>query len=165
MSKAIIQDNLFTILQGYDDRLQVLDSVIRAATPTGVMAMTATVTTPEGWLNANGAAVNRADYPALFQELTQQIVGNTVDTSNVIGGIADTIGLIVGAPISGPGIPAGTTVSSIASAHSITISANATATATAVSLVIAPWGVGNGSSTFTLPNIPAYSGARVIIKT
>jgi hypothetical protein len=59
---------------------------------------------------------------------------NTTSGSNAVS-IA-TSGLTVGSGISGPGIPAGTTIASIPSVNNITMSANATATATGVVLTV-----------------------------
>jgi microcystin-dependent protein len=63
----------------------------------------------------------------------------------------------VGAPISGAGIPAGTTVSAVTST-TITLSQNATAAGSGVSIVIAPHGVGDGSTTFNVPDRRGRAG-------
>lgn len=60
--------------------------------------------------------------------------GSPTLTSASGGGFAAAL---VGSPISGVGIPAGTTVSAVASTTSLTMSANATATATGVTVTIA----------------------------
>jgi microcystin-dependent protein len=56
-----------------------------------------------------------------------------------------------GLPLSGIGIPANAVVLSVDSATQVTMSANATASAT-TPLVFAPYGVGDGTSTFGIPN-------------
>lgn len=63
-----------------------------------------------------------------------QFTGNTY-SSNLVDGLSTTTGLAVGQLMSGPGIPAGTTIASInVGAASLQLSAPAIATATGVSL-------------------------------
>lgn len=62
--------------------------------------------------------------------------GDTTNTSTDITNISTTAGIDVGMPITGTGIPANTTVSSITNAHTIVISNAATATAVGVSLTL-----------------------------
>jgi microcystin-dependent protein len=58
----------------------------------------------------------------------------------------------VGMPISGPGIPAGATITAVG-ASTITLSANATATTVGATIAICPFGVGDGSTTFNVPEM------------
>lgn len=70
--------------------------------------------------------------------------GDTVNTSPTIINVSDTTELYPGAPITGSGIPASTTILTVDSATQITISNNATATASTVALTTAPynrWGL------------------------
>lgn len=67
----------------------------------------------------------------------QDLVLATGDTSNgssSITNVSPTTGFANGQPISGPGIPAGTTISSGAGTSTLVLSQNATATATGVSI-------------------------------
>jgi microcystin-dependent protein len=64
--------------------------------------------------------------------------GNTNSTINVTG-IPDTSAMAVGMPISGSGIPVGTTIASIVSGTAITLSAAATTSITGVTLTVT-WG-------------------------
>jgi len=57
---------------------------------------------------------------------------NTTSASNLVS-LDNTSGLLVGMPVAGPGIPGGTTITSVTS-NSITLSQNATASASGVSL-------------------------------
>lgn len=63
---------------------------------------------------------------------TVALSGDTAIGTNLVSNVVTT-GLVVGSGISGPGIPAGTTIASVG-ANSITLSNNATATASGVSL-------------------------------
>lgn len=118
--------------------------------PAGAVGFFAMMTPPSGWIKRNGAALSRTTYAALFNAITLQTTGNTTSGSNSISSVGSTANIANGMPISGPGIPAGTTVTGIG-AGSITISQNATATASGVAIVVAPYGVGDGSTTFNVP--------------
>jgi hypothetical protein len=54
-------------------------------------------------------------------------------------------------PVSGTGIPSSTTILSVDSATQITLSQNASSSGSST-VVVAPWGVGDGSTTFNVPN-------------
>lgn len=124
---------------------------------TGIVMPFAGVTAPTGWLFCFGQAISRATYPELFQALTLRPTGSTTSGSATISSVSQdltsaTLGYsIVGMPICGAAIPGGATVIAVTST-TITLSANATATATGVALVIAPHGIGDGSTTFNVPD-------------
>lgn len=110
------------------------------------------MTAPSGFLMCDGTAVSRTTYAALFAVMTISTTGNTATNSMSVTSVVSTVGLSVGMPISGPGIQAGTTISAIGSG-TLTLSKTATATASGVSLVVAPHGVGDGSTTFNVPDL------------
>lgn len=60
--------------------------------------------------------------------------GNTTAGSATVSGLSSTSGLEVGMLVAGAGIPAGSTITTIANGTSVVISANATANGSAVSL-------------------------------
>jgi microcystin-dependent protein len=107
---------------------------------------------PDGFLMANGSAVSRTTYYQLFRALSVRFGGTLTSGSNIITAVSSTANLVVGYPISGPGIPAGATIAGILSSTSISLSANATATGPQLELIAAPHGVGDGTTTFNLPN-------------
>jgi microcystin-dependent protein len=125
--------------------------------PAGTIAQTAAVTAPSGWLFCYGQAISRATYATLFAAIAINTTGNVTNGSPIITGIASTTtNMAVGMPISGPGIPSSTTVFSIDSSSQIHISNNANSgSGSAVSIVVAPQGVGDGVTTF---NVPDYRG-------
>jgi microcystin-dependent protein len=110
----------------------------------------ATMSPPSGYLAASGTAVSRTTYATLFAAITAQVTGTVTSGSNSISSVASPQAMWVGMPISGPGIPAGATITAVG-ASTITLSANATATSTAI-VVICPFGVGDGSTTFNVPD-------------
>lgn len=110
---------------------------------------------PPGYLWENGAAVSRTTYARLFGVLTLSVTANTTSGSAVLASVSYDLTTLdhspVGWPISGAGVPTGATIVSFTSS-SITMSANATATATGAAIVLAPFGVGDGSTTFNVPD-------------
>ncbi|CAI8787322.1 Collar domain-containing protein [Pseudomonas sp. IT-P253] len=110
----------------------------------------ATMSPPSGYLAAYGTAVSRTTYAALFAAITAQVTGTVTSGSNIISSVTSPQAMWVGMPISGPGIPAGATITAVG-ASTITLSANATATST-TTVVICPFGVGDGSTTFNVPD-------------
>lgn len=104
------------------------------------------------WLLCNGSAISRATYSALKSVLSLSFTGNIINGNSIISGILDTRNLLVGAKIEGNGIPVNTVILSIINANSITISNNAINTANEVSFTEFPFGSGDGSTTFNLPD-------------
>jgi hypothetical protein len=83
--------------------------------------------------NGNGLGIRNLKGPGIanvFMHTTASFTGTT-HTNLIVDGISGgTASLVVGMPISGSGIPAGTTIASITSSSAITISQAATASAT-----------------------------------
>lgn len=100
----------------------------------------------------DGTAYSRTFDADLFNAITIQTTGGVNNASPVLTSIPSTSGMAPGMAISGAGIPTGATIASIQSGTAIVLSANMTATATNVPIVVAPWGVGDGLTTFNVPN-------------
>jgi hypothetical protein len=109
-----------------------------------------------GWYYCDGSAKNRVTDVNLFNAITIQQSGTLTNASAVVAGLSDTSNLSAGMPVSGTGVSAGTVVASVDSGTQVTLSANATASST-TTLIFAPYGIGDGSTTFNLPN-RAYVG-------
>lgn len=125
----------------------------------------------DGYVKANGATVNREDYPTLVDYATTNNLwydssgenytfsGTTAESSTTITGISseDIAKLKQDYVITGTGIPVGTTITAI-DTDSITISQAATAAGTVTisfgNIKNFPWmyGVGDGSTTMVLPD-------------
>lgn len=103
-----------------------------------------------GWFLCDASEKSRSTYAALFNAITIQQTGTLTSGSAVVTGLSDTSNMKAGMPISGTGIPADTTIQSVYSSTQITLDKKATATG-AQALVVAPFGVGDGSTTFNLP--------------
>jgi hypothetical protein len=122
----------------------------------GDVEETANLTLPTGWYWCDGSNKNRVTDANLFNAITIQQTGTTTSGSAVVTGLSDTTNggntpMAPGMGVSGTGIPAGTWIQSVDSATQVTLSQNATGSAT-IPLVFAPYGVGDGSTTFGLPN-------------
>lgn len=133
--------------------LTVLRSRLTAAEriPTGVVFPYGGLTIPTGYLGCDGSALSRSTYANLFAALTLSLASATTNASTSVTGLSSTTKLGVGMPVEGAGIPAGTTIATIVNSTSITLSAAATATGTPT-LRFIPHGVGDGSTTFNLPD-------------
>lgn len=119
----------------------------------GTVSVVLSQTPPPGTIKANGATnLSRTTYAALFAAITIQTTGTTTNGSTAISAVGSTDGLSVGMFVSGPGIPVGATVAGMG-AGTITLSAAATATGAAVALVVSPWALGDGSTTFAIPDV------------
>lgn len=131
-------------------------------------------TLPSGWLEADGAALNRASYPRLFNAITRTFSGSTVAApaagANVITNVLSTslthIG--IGCTIEGPGIPVATVVIGLSADsggfRNLTLSKNATATNSGASFRALPYGGSDGAVNFNLPDfrgrVTVASGAN-----
>ena len=130
-------------------------------TPIGSLQYWPGVFAPDGWLMASGAAVSRTTYATLMAVLTQTFTGARTSTSAVVTGISSTANLRAGFPIEGTGITPGTTILTVDGANQITMSAPATSTVTSA-IIAAPWGLGDGSTTFNLPNLNTGAFLRTL---
>jgi len=122
-----------------------------AAAPVGTIWATRAFAAPSGWLFANGAAVSRATYANLFATICISQVGARTGGNGIISGLASTANLAPGMPVGGTGIGAAAVVSSIDSGSQIHVSVNSTSTGTST-VDVCPDGIGDGSTTFNLPD-------------
>jgi len=110
-------------------------------------------TAPAWALARNGQAVSRSAYVNLMNVLCPVLTGATTSGSKSVTGLSSTADFYIGMPIESAGnLAAGSTVESIVSSTAITVSINATATSGAASLTTFPFGAGDGSTTFNVPD-------------
>lgn len=106
---------------------------------------------PNGWKFRNGQALSRTTHAALFAVLTDTALATRNGTATLASVSKDFTGLgLEGAFVEGTGIATGTTISSLTS-NSITLSATPTGTGE-ITIRIAPHGLGDGSTTFNVPD-------------
>ncbi len=141
---------------------QVLTAAVVAAfVPAGTISPFAGVRTPTGWLRCDGTAVSRTTYSDLFSAICPTYTGNTTNGSANITSVSDTFSTelseMTGRVVEGPGIPSGATIVSLSSVGggviNVTLSANCTATATGITFRVCPFGRGDGSTTFNVPDL------------
>lgn len=118
----------------------------------GTIIPWANTTLPSKYLYTAGQSVLRATYPDLLTALTYRTVilcQVGLATISVSTTISDSIP--IGAPIEATCFAPGTTVLS-KSSGSLTLNHNATSTAS-INAVLFPWGNGDGSTTFSIPDL------------
>ncbi len=118
----------------------------------GKIEMFCTPRIPTGYLECSGASVSRTTYADLFDAVTVQQTGTRTNGSASITGLSSTNDIKAGYFVGGTGITNGTTVLSVDSGTAITMSANATSTGSST-VIASPWALGNGTTTFTLPDM------------
>jgi microcystin-dependent protein len=121
--------------------------------PAGTELAYAGISLPAGgWLWEDGSAYSRATYVNLFNALTATVTGNTHSSTSIDGLAADMRGKgLNGALVEGTGIPTGTTIT-FTGAATATLSQAATSTSSGITLRILPYGQGDASTTFNLPD-------------
>ena len=127
--------------------------------PVGTVIWSASPTVPTQYLEADGSTKSRATYSALFAAIRLQLTVTT-NSNAILTGIASTARLYPGMPVEGSGIPAGSYILTVDSATQVTLNQNTTASAT-ITATFFPWGNGDGSTTFHLPNLPGRKPVAV----
>lgn len=121
--------------------------------PSGVEVAYAGLTEPVGWYFSAGQAKSRTTDSTLFAAITTTATGNTHSNTTLDNLSTDLRNLgVEGAAIEGTGIPTGTTISSVNSATSLTLSQAAISTNSGITIRILPYGQGDASTTFNLPD-------------
>jgi hypothetical protein len=155
--------NLFTASStaGFTDQMPVQFASPDIATATGIAYTGFGGITPGQTYYIVGSTITSTSF-GIAQSPTTTFVGSTTLNSNIIDDIINIQGLAVGATVTGPGIPDGTTINTIstlasnAQAYNIALSANATVTASNVTLVAT--GAQVQLSTYTGGNMTVYAG-------
>ena len=168
--------NDLRLVIGGTDILQVTNSIVNVlsgtlevggnpvstgqAVPSGTEFPYAGIALPTGFLWEDGTAYSRTTFANLFAAITAPFTGSISNgSSSITGSFTSLVGqglegqgvITPNSTIEGVGIPSGTHVVSI-SASTIVISQNATATNASASLRICPWGNGDASTTFNVPD-------------
>ena len=110
---------------------------------------------PNQYLFAYGQEISRADYPEFFTAITQQSNVICSSASNTLTGLVDTTQIPIGAAVEASlCVVPGTTVVSKTSS-SVTVSNPSSVSLNAVATFL-PYGNGNGSTTFNVPDLRGY---------
>ncbi len=120
---------------------------------TGTTMMYAGPIAPSGYYFCDGSMKNRTTDAALCDAITAKFTCTTTTGSPILTNVSRDLSasLLLGQPISLPGVANGATVTALA-ITTVTVSVNATASANNVVARIMPWGVGDNSTTFALPD-------------
>jgi len=112
------------------------------------------IVAPSQYLFAYGQTVSRMTYAALLATITQ--TNNVICTSSspILTGLSDTTQINVGAAVESPCLPGGTIVSS-KTVSTVTVNNNSTVTLNSTAIFY-PFGNGDGTTTFTLPDLRGY---------
>jgi len=129
-----------------------LNLSINSGIPIGSVFDFAGLTIPTNGLLCDGTAYSRTAYARLFTAITISRAGDT-HSSTTVDNLSTTASLSAGFYVSGPGVQAGTTIASITNSTSLVLSLATTTTVPANTLVFAPWGIGDGTTTFNVPNL------------
>lgn len=121
--------------------------------PVGAETDYAGIVLPAGFLWCTGQVVSRTTYADLFRALSFSFLADATTGSSTLTNVNTAfvgIGLI-GAVLEGPGVPAGTTLVTDAVGN-VTTSAALTSSATQGAFRLLPYGRGDGSTTFNVPD-------------
>lgn len=131
-----------------------LPGILAISVLTGTIIQSAALATPSGYVLCDGSAYNRSGsgYDNLFATITIIQAGNVVSGLATVTGLSDTSLMVPGYPVSGNNIPGGTFILSVDSSTQVTLTNNASGTS-ATLLCVAPYGTGNGVTTFNVPNL------------
>lgn len=106
---------------------------------------------PTNWLLAYGQAISRATYAQLLGIITLQTSAGVCSGSQ-IAGFSNTSQMFAGEAVEASCVPSNTTITSIVNGTTIAVS-NATTSASGVTATVFPWGNGDGSTTFNVPDL------------
>lgn len=134
-------DNTWSVISGSQDNFI-----------SGMVIDWAGTAPPTGFLMCDGAEISRTTYASLFSAITFTQNGTTNGVDGVITGLTDTSLMYVGEVVEGTGIPGGSVILTIDSGTQITLDQNTTGAAT-VPITFLPFGQGNGSTTFNVPDL------------
>lgn len=113
---------------------------------------------PNQYVFAYGQEIARSTYPEFYTAITQQANVICTSASNTLTGLVDTTQIRIGSPIElSLCVVAGTTVVS-KTASSVTLSNPSSVSINAVATFF-PFGNGNGSTTFNVPDLRGYAVA------
>jgi hypothetical protein len=110
---------------------------------------------PNQYLFAYGQELNRTTYAALFTAITTTATIFCTSGSPILTGFTDTTNFPVGANVEVSCLVAGTSTIVSKTPSTVTLAANAVIS-TNVAATVFPWGNGNHSTTFNIPDLRGY---------
>lgn len=134
--------------------IDVTGGTAKGFVPSGCILPSLSIAAPAGWLLCIGQTVSRVTYPDLLGAITWTFTANVTSGSQILGSPSAelTARAFEGLKVEGSGVPAGTTLHFDA-INGWELSANATGTHAGTTLTVFPYGNGDGSTTFALPDL------------
>ena len=117
----------------------------------GTIKPWAGITPPNQYMFTYGQALNRVTYAPLFQAITSTQSVFCSSGSPTITGLSDTNSFWIGMSVELSCVPAGFTTITAKTSSSVTLAVNANASVN-INAVFFPWGNGDHSTTFNLPD-------------
>lgn len=125
--------------------------------PPGITSPYVGIAAPTGWLFCAGQAISRTTNAPLFNAMTTTVTANTHTNTTVDNISFDLRGSgVSGVLVEGSGIPAGTTLT-LTGASTGTLSAAALSSLTGTIIRLIPYGQGDASTTFNVPDLRGRS--------
>lgn len=126
-------------------------TLIGDGTSVGTILSWSGLTAPTRYVFAYGQEISRVTYSALFTAITLNPTVSCTSGSAILTSLSDTTQIPIGSPVEATCIPGGSIVSSKTST-TVTLNNMANVTTNVVATFI-PWGNGNGTSTFNVPDL------------
>lgn len=123
----------------------------------GTIKPFAGIVPPNQYVFAYGQTLSRITYATLFSAITINTNVNCTASSPILSGIGDTTQIPIGAPIENACLSGATVISK--TSNTVTASSNSSTTQSAISTTFFPFGNGDGSTTFNLPDLRGYAVA------
>lgn len=150
--QKVTDSNDVTIIDGLTTATGGSSTFVTDLAPVGTILATAGFVAPTNYVFAYGQELSRTTYPNGLAALTISAVATCTSGSAVIGGLTDTSQYPIGAKVEASCLSSSALTIVSKTSVSVTLSGNATATGS-TTLVVFPWGNGDGSTTFNVPDL------------
>ncbi len=117
----------------------------------GTIKPWAGISAPNQYMFTYGQTLNRITFSALFNAITSTQAVFCTSGNPTLTGLSDTTNFWIGMSVETSCVPAGFTTIISKTSSSVTLAVNANTTVN-TSIIFFPWGNGNHSTTFTLPD-------------
>ena len=121
----------------------------------GTIKPWAGLTAPNQYLFTYGQEISRTTYSVLFTAITSTQAVFCTSGSPILTGLSDTTNFPIGAAVEISCVVSGASTIISKTSNSITLAANSNTT-TNINAIIFPWGNGNASTTFNLPDLRGF---------
>jgi len=158
--RQVVKDRLGNVI--WDQVTSSTGSGSGSSTATGDGDLVGTIkpwagmTAPNQYVFTYGQEISRTTYSALFTAITSSQSVFCTSGSPTLTGLSDTTNFWVGASVEVSCLAAGFSTIISKTSSSITLASNANVS-TNVTAIIFPWGRGNGTTTFNVPDLRGFA--------